>query len=252
MDTRSPASPSGRHRARAGAARRCTQRVPQRCVRASPVSSSLRLRMPGRLRARPIRSQDRESPYPPDCRRSGDRYRGRGGACEVTAAVRDAPLRALVPLMLCAAVAADARAQERLVRRFATDEGLGAPAVSSLAQDSSNALWVGTKGGLYRFDGAVFRRWAPDQVAGPVARVAAAADGRVAAQTQDGAVFAVTRNGATPLPPPPAAGRKASTRWRTTGTAASGPWRETPPWPATTGGGGRCSRGAGTAANGRV
>jgi signal transduction histidine kinase/ligand-binding sensor domain-containing protein len=117
--------------------------------------------------------------------------------------VRDAPLRALVPLMLCAAVAADARAQERLVRRFATDEGLGAPAVSSLAQDSSNALWVGTKGGLYRFDGAVFRRWAPDQVAGPVARVAAAADGRVAAQTQDGAVFAVTRNGATPLPPPP-------------------------------------------------
>src|SRR5690606_20149320 len=201
--TRSPASSSRRHRARAGVSSSRRAARPQRCVRAPPVSSSLGLRMPGPRRAGPIWSHDRESPHPPDRRRSGHRRRGRGGPCEVTAAVRDAPLRALVPLVLCAAMAADARAQERLVRRFATDEGLGAPAVSTLAQDGSNALWIGTKGGLYRFDGAVFRRWAPEQVTGPVARVAAAADGRVAAQTEDGAIFTVTRNGATPVPPPP-------------------------------------------------
>ncbi|HEX7090556.1 MAG TPA: two-component regulator propeller domain-containing protein [Longimicrobiales bacterium] len=117
--------------------------------------------------------------------------------------MRRAPVGALVLLLLCVAVTADARAQERLVRRFATEEGLGAPPVSALAQDRSNTLWIGTKGGLYRFDGTVFRRWASDRVTGAVARIAAAADGRVAAQTEDGAVFTLTRNGATAVPPPP-------------------------------------------------
>lgn len=64
-----------------------------------------------------------------------------------------------------------ARAQERFVRTFGPEAGLTSPPVWDVAQDSVGFLWIGTEGGLFRFDGTEFRRWAPDSIRKPVSNV---------------------------------------------------------------------------------
>lgn len=103
--------------------------------------------------------------------------------------------------LLCLSVS-HATAQDRLVRRFAADQGLEVPPVHALVQDRDGALWIGSQAGLYRFDGVEFRRVAPDTISRGVMRLAAAADGRIAAQVETGSVFEVTRDGVTSLPQP--------------------------------------------------
>lgn len=126
-------------------------------------------------------------------RRDRDR---RGAGLVVRAAV-------IALVHLCVVRADVAHAQERLVRRFAADHGLEVPPVHALAQDRDGALWIATSGGLYRFDGVEFRRWAPDRITGSVAQIAVAADGRIAVQSESGPVIELRSGGAVALPSPP-------------------------------------------------
>ncbi len=59
-----------------------------------------------------------------------------------------------------------APAQQLSLKQFGQGEGLGNLAVTALAQDGAGYLWVGTENGLFRFNGADFRRYgAPDGLA---------------------------------------------------------------------------------------
>jgi ligand-binding sensor domain-containing protein len=50
-----------------------------------------------------------------------------------------------------------ADAQQYEFRAYGSAEGLRNPVVLSLAQDADGYIWVGTEGGLYRYDGSRFR-----------------------------------------------------------------------------------------------
>lgn len=66
-------------------------------------------------------------------------------------------LRILLALLLCA-VAAPLRAQGPLLyEQFGQNDGLPVPNLPALAQDTAGFLWVGTEGGLLRYDGRTFR-----------------------------------------------------------------------------------------------
>jgi len=56
-----------------------------------------------------------------------------------------------------------ASAQQLPLKYFGQDEGLGNLAVTALAQDATGYLWVGTESGLFRFNGAEFRRYGETQ-----------------------------------------------------------------------------------------
>jgi signal transduction histidine kinase/ligand-binding sensor domain-containing protein len=100
-----------------------------------------------------------------------------------------------------------AEAQDRLHRVLGEDQGLAAPPVWALAQDSTGFLWIGAEGGLYRYDGTEVVRWAPATVEDPVDGVTVSGDGRIAIRDRRGRVFEVTPQGAHALPPLPIAGR---------------------------------------------
>ncbi|SFV18105.1 ligand-binding sensor domain-containing protein, partial [Pseudoduganella namucuonensis] len=72
--------------------------------------------------------------------------------------------RALRSLLLIAMTwAAGASAQQLSLQHYGQKEGLGNLAVTALAQDASGYLWAATENGLFRFDGAGFRRYADEQ-----------------------------------------------------------------------------------------
>lgn len=118
-----------------------------------------------------------------------------------------APVRIFVATIcaLCTWPVTDIQAQDRLVRRFASEHGLAVPPILALAQDADRFLWVGTLGGLYRFDGVEFRRWAPARIGSAVAQIAVAPEGSMAVQLDDGGLFSITADGAEPIAPPPGA-----------------------------------------------
>ena len=95
-----------------------------------------------------------------------------------------------------AGLAAPLHAQDRLVRSFGPENGLTSAPVWTLAQDSAGFLWIGTEGGLFRFDGIEFRRWAADSIREPVISVTVSPDGRIAAMEQRGRVFEIAVTGA--------------------------------------------------------
>jgi hypothetical protein len=100
---------------------------------------------------------------------------------------------ALVLLLLSAG---HVRAQERLVRTFGPEAGLTSTPAWAIAQDSVGFLWIGTEGGLFRFDGTEFRHWAADSIRKPVGNVTVAPDGRIAVLEVNGRAFEVTETGA--------------------------------------------------------
>ncbi|WP_431476429.1 diguanylate cyclase [Massilia eburnea] len=53
----------------------------------------------------------------------------------------------------------DASAQHIPLQHFGQSEGLGNLSVTALSQDASGYLWAGTENGLYRYNGAAFRRY---------------------------------------------------------------------------------------------
>jgi signal transduction histidine kinase len=104
-------------------------------------------------------------------------------------------------LTLLLTAAATAAAQDRLVRTFGQESGL-APPVWAVAQDRVGFLWIGAEGGLYRFDGGEFRRWAPEAIQNQVNNVAVSPAGGVIAAEQNGRAFEITAAGARPFPLP--------------------------------------------------
>jgi signal transduction histidine kinase len=89
-----------------------------------------------------------------------------------------------------------------MVRSFGPENGLMSPPVWALAQDSAGFLWIGTEGGLFRFDGIEFRHWAADSIREPVHSVTVSPDGRIAALEYPGRVFEITASGARAISPP--------------------------------------------------
>jgi Two component regulator propeller len=142
---------------------------------------------PGPLQDRAARVPVRTHP--------GPRRRGRGRRS------RSTDLRLAFVAVLAAVTTPTAQAQDRLTRTFGPENGLAAPPVWAVAQDSIGFLWIGTQGGLFRFDGAEFRRWAPDSIRNPVGHVTVSPDGRVAALEIGGRAFAVTADGARGIAP---------------------------------------------------
>lgn len=90
-------------------------------------------------------------------------------------------------------------AQDRLTRSFDARDGLAAPTVFSLAQDSTGFLWIGTVGGLYRYDGVEMRPWAPATIQGRVRRITVPGPGRLAALEETGELWWIEASGARPI-----------------------------------------------------
>ena len=110
--------------------------------------------------------------------------------------------RGIFVLVAVGLVDAAAVAQPTLTRRYSTDAGLPATPAWALAQDSAGFLWIGTEGGLARFDGREFRGWAPERIDVPVISVAVSPSGDVVALDARGRLFQVTADGADSLPVP--------------------------------------------------
>lgn len=72
------------------------------------------------------------------------------------------PAHRLSALVL-ACLVTQASAQQLSLKHFGQDEGLGNLAVTALAQDAAGYLWAGTENGLFRFNGAAFRRFGAAQ-----------------------------------------------------------------------------------------
>ncbi|HEX5387100.1 MAG TPA: ATP-binding protein [Gemmatimonadales bacterium] len=85
------------------------------------------------------------------------------------------------------------------MRHFAGEDGLPAP-VLALAQDSTGFIWIGTRAGLFRYDGAEFRRWAPVQIPTEVGSLTVSPDGRVVAVDEAGRILEITATGARVIP----------------------------------------------------
>ncbi|MDX1388552.1 MAG: two-component regulator propeller domain-containing protein, partial [Acidobacteriota bacterium] len=78
--------------------------------------------------------------------------------------------RATTAILLMAAMSA-VHAKERLVRHFDHRDGLPVSFVSQVAQDRDGFLWIGTQGGLVRYDGIEMRPWGRDVTIGSIDRV---------------------------------------------------------------------------------
>ena len=94
-----------------------------------------------------------------------------------------------------------AESQDRLIRTFGQESGVQPP-IWAIAQDNVGFLWVGAEGGLYRFDGAEFRRWAPDVIGNSVDIITVSPAGTVVAVVRSGHAFEVTDAGARPISMP--------------------------------------------------
>lgn len=110
-------------------------------------------------------------------------------------------IRPCVRTVLIALVTAPSvlAAQDRLARRF-SDESDVLPPIVALAQDSVGFLWVGTRAGLFRYDGARFQRWAPEVLPRAVGSVAVSPSGMAIAVDADGRILELTGDGAREQP----------------------------------------------------
>ena len=87
-----------------------------------------------------------------------------------------------------------ASAQHRFFRSFDQEQGLAAPTIQAIAQDSAGFLWIGTQAGLVRYGGGEMRLWDPRAVAGPIFEVRAG-PGLVVARDGRGIVYRVEAPG---------------------------------------------------------
>jgi hypothetical protein len=93
-------------------------------------------------------------------------------------------------------------AKERVQRRYDKSSGLAASAVFSLAQDKAGFIWVGTTGGLARFDGAEIQPWAKERLFQWITVLTAGPDGDVLALAKDGTLYKVIPDGIEPVAGP--------------------------------------------------
>ena len=104
----------------------------------------------------------------------------------------------LVCLLLVSAAAGPAT-NSWFAHAWRTDDGLPDNAISGLAQTPDGFLWVGTPGGLMRFDGARFQEFSPVNIPGVPNRVVRAMtldhQGRLWLGMDRGVVVCVSRDG---------------------------------------------------------
>ena len=111
-----------------------------------------------------------------------------------------ARLVGLIVFLLTIPIAANLSGQTRHARRLGIEHGLVPAYVTSLAQDTEDFLWIGTAGGLYRFDGVEMRRWAPETLRSWVSAVSVGPDGAIVVLDEDGGrVFDIVPEGARAL-----------------------------------------------------
>ena len=103
--------------------------------------------------------------------------------------------RAAVALLI-AVGPASAHAQDRLARRFTSAGDVVLGGVRSLAQDSTGFLWLGTNGGLLRWDGVELRRWAPAQLDTWINYMTVCPDGTLYVVEEGGTLYRITASGA--------------------------------------------------------
>jgi signal transduction histidine kinase/ligand-binding sensor domain-containing protein len=93
-------------------------------------------------------------------------------------------------------------ARERVQRRFDQTSGLLVSTVFSLAQDAEGFIWIGTAGGLVRYDGDQMRPWAKEVINRDVFTLIASRAGEVLVAEGGGMLYRVTVEGVEPLPGP--------------------------------------------------
>jgi signal transduction histidine kinase len=98
-------------------------------------------------------------------------------------------------LVLAALAPADAQAITRLVRRYDERDGLAVSEIAELAQDARGFLWIGTVGGVVRFDGSEMRTWAPESLKHVVRFFGCSPTGEVIAGALDEPLWRMTPDG---------------------------------------------------------
>jgi ligand-binding sensor domain-containing protein len=83
-------------------------------------------------------------------------------------------------------------ARERVHRLFDQTSGLVVPTVFSLAQDAEGFIWIGTAGGLVRYDGDQMRPWAKDVINRDVFTLLASPTGEVFVAEGTGTLYRIT------------------------------------------------------------
>lgn len=132
----------------------------------------------------------RRSPGPPRCRRPPpSRVSFLPDGATAPAGSRARALAAALAIATLVVAAAPLTGQERLVRHFDARDGLTTPTVLSLAQDSTGFVWIGTVGGVYRYDGVEVRRRASARIRGRVHRLEVLPSGRVLAAEERGGLW---------------------------------------------------------------
>ncbi len=105
----------------------------------------------------------------------------------------------LVVVIACLLASASALARGRLIRLLDARQGLAVPSVTSLAQDSRGFLWIGSIGGLQRYDGQEVRRVAPDVLVTQISLIRPTPDGALIVVDAGGVVHRVADERATPV-----------------------------------------------------
>jgi diguanylate cyclase (GGDEF)-like protein len=102
--------------------------------------------------------------------------------------VFQSPVRVFASVLLALLLCGSVRAQRYTFRQYGPSDGLTNLGVTSLLQDRTGYLWVGTDNGLFRYDGRIFQQFGH-------------ADGlptdeiRALAQAPDGTLWVATQNG---------------------------------------------------------
>lgn len=86
-------------------------------------------------------------------------------------------------------------ARERFVRIYDEREGLAVAEIADLAQDARGFIWIGTIGGLVRFDGRELRSWAPERIRHVVDVLSAAPSGGVLVGARTEPLYLVSDRG---------------------------------------------------------
>jgi signal transduction histidine kinase/ligand-binding sensor domain-containing protein len=116
------------------------------------------------------------------------------GRCKVS---RRAPASAALAALTLASIGPAAGRVERLIDVLDQRHGISVAGIYALAQDSAGFIWIGTRAGLFRYDGRDVRRWAGTPTLWIIERILAGTDGSVVVKDATGGLFQVTAGGMT-------------------------------------------------------
>ena len=104
--------------------------------------------------------------------------------------------------LLAVVTQTDLSARERIFRRYDQTNGLSVSNVVGLAQDAEGFIWIGTTGGLVRYDGIRMRSWAKDILNRDLPTLIANRRGEVLVAEGAGTLYRVTSRGVEPVQAP--------------------------------------------------